>query len=250
MEYFLVRYDSRVVIYERKTFIRLATAWCWLGWGLYGDIGGILSRVFIVNTLNFMTDALLWWNGLDCTAHNIVKNELPFLNTKLMNFQIKTIQRRCRESDKAIFPREIEKHLKSAKTKTFERLRSRWPKKSRVLRLQRPRGHEKAEFRDRNFTEFCRLCRRSSASFSSSASSPEFTSLILTTRTATFRIQRRFSTLSFPKRANRPESWSANRKRDLTDKDSHSEVKLSNRFVLFSFRFCQRTLTYLLCTVR
>ena len=25
MEYFLVRYDSRVVIYERKTFIRLAT---------------------------------------------------------------------------------------------------------------------------------------------------------------------------------------------------------------------------------
>ena len=103
MEYFLVRYDSRVVIYERKTFIRLATAWCWLGWGSYGDIGGILSRVFIVNTLNFMTDALLWWNGLDCTAHNIVKNELPFLNTKLMNFQIKTIQRRCRESEKAIF---------------------------------------------------------------------------------------------------------------------------------------------------
>ena len=25
MEYFLVRYDSRVVIYERKMFIRLAT---------------------------------------------------------------------------------------------------------------------------------------------------------------------------------------------------------------------------------
>ena len=25
MEYFLVRYDSRVVIYEHKTFIRLAT---------------------------------------------------------------------------------------------------------------------------------------------------------------------------------------------------------------------------------
>ena len=27
MEYFLVRYDSRVVIYERKMFIRLATGY-------------------------------------------------------------------------------------------------------------------------------------------------------------------------------------------------------------------------------
>ena len=31
MEYFLVRYDSRVIIYERKMFIRLATDWAIFG---------------------------------------------------------------------------------------------------------------------------------------------------------------------------------------------------------------------------
>ena len=41
MEYFLVRYNSRVVIYERKTFIRLAAA-------LSKELNSVMIKVHIL----------------------------------------------------------------------------------------------------------------------------------------------------------------------------------------------------------
>jgi len=50
MGYFTVRYDSRVVIYERKMFIRLAT-------GVFGDLKITLLRGPL-RALNLKTDQI------------------------------------------------------------------------------------------------------------------------------------------------------------------------------------------------
>ena len=72
MEYFLVRYNSRVVIYKRKTFIRLATGLvgmgddsCWRGRGFESwryILDGHFSQWFVLKIVLFVWKDRKWMN--------------------------------------------------------------------------------------------------------------------------------------------------------------------------------------------
>ena len=67
MVYFPVRYDSRVVIYERKMFIRLATDWAkFLNFGKILKVFGYFWRVFL-----YLAKYYTYFGYFFCLARNM-----------------------------------------------------------------------------------------------------------------------------------------------------------------------------------
>ena len=87
MGYFPVRYDSRVVFYERRGFIRLATDLVVMGWDLQSEGCGLESQYCILNgyfSHQFVVKCVLFCFKRLKISEKVVKDG-PFLKIMLLS---------------------------------------------------------------------------------------------------------------------------------------------------------------------